>query len=46
MGYRVSNSRTGFDVTRRLIYPKGAYILHMIRMMMCTNRTGDQRSRT
>jgi peptidase M1-like protein len=42
MGYRMSNSRTGFDVTRRLIYPKGAYILHMIRMMMRDNRTGDQ----
>jgi aminopeptidase N len=42
MGYRMSNSRTGFDVTRRLIYPKGAYILHMLRMMMRNNRTGDQ----
>jgi hypothetical protein len=42
MGYRASNSRTGFDTTRRLIYPKGAYILHMIRMMMHDNRTGDQ----
>ena len=42
MGYRASNSRTGFDTTRRLIYPKGAYILHMIRMMMRDNRTGDQ----
>ena len=43
MGYRTSNSRTGFDTTRRLIYPKGAYVLHMIRMMMHDNRTGDQR---
>jgi hypothetical protein len=43
MGYRLSNSRTGFDLTRRLIYPKGAYILYMIRMMMHDNRTGDQR---
>src|SRR6266852_4710167 len=43
MGYRASNSRTGFDITRRLIYPKGAYILHMIRMMMHDNRSGDQR---
>ncbi len=42
MGYRASNSRTGFDTTRRLIYPKGAYVLHMIRMMMHDNRTGDQ----
>jgi hypothetical protein len=43
MGYRTSNSRTGFDITRRLIYPKGAYVLHMLRMMMHDNRTGDQR---
>jgi hypothetical protein len=43
MGYRMSNSRTGRELTRRLIYPKGAYILHMIRMMMHDNRTGDQR---
>ncbi len=43
MGYRASNSRTGFDTTRRLIYPKGAYVLHMIQMMMRDNRTGDQR---
>jgi len=42
MGYRASNSRTGFDITRRLIYPKGAYILHMIRMMMWSNQTGDK----
>jgi len=42
MGYRMSNERTGFDLTRHLIYPKGAYILHMIRMMMYNNQTGDQ----
>ncbi len=42
MGYRMDNQTTGFDVTRRLIYPKGAYILHMIRMMMYNNQTGDQ----
>ena len=42
MGYRADNSRTGSGVTRRLIYPKGAYILHMIRMMMWDNKTGDQ----
>jgi Peptidase family M1 domain len=41
MGYRASNSRTGFDTTRRLIYPKGAYVLHMLRMMLYDNRTGD-----
>jgi hypothetical protein len=43
MGYRTSNFRTGFDTTRRLIYPKGAYVLHMVRMMMHDNHTGDQR---
>ena len=42
MGYRADTSRTGSGVTRRLIYPKGAYILHMIRMMMWDNKTGDQ----
>jgi Peptidase family M1 domain len=46
MGYRASNSRTGFGVTRRLIYPKGAYILHMIRMMMWDRKTGDQNFKT
>ena len=46
MGYRMSNSRTGEDVTRRLIYPKGAYILHMIRMMMWDRRTGDENFKT
>ncbi|MGP0017250.1 MAG: M1 family metallopeptidase [Candidatus Sulfotelmatobacter sp.] len=43
MGYRTSNSRTGFGTYRRLIYAKGAYILHMLRMMLHDNRTGDQR---
>jgi peptidase M1-like protein len=43
MGYRVNNSRTGGGVTRRLIYPKGAYVLHMIRMMMRDSRDGDKR---
>ena len=43
MGYRLSNSREGFGITRRLIYPKGAYILHMIRLMMYDRQTSDQR---
>jgi hypothetical protein len=42
MGYRTSNSRSGFDTARRLIYPKGAYVLHMIRMMMHDRQKGDQ----
>jgi hypothetical protein len=41
-GYRNDNSRTGFNVTRLLIYPKGAYVLHMVRMMMWDRQTGDQ----
>jgi hypothetical protein len=32
-GYRLNNGRTG-GIAQRLIYPKGAYILHMLRMMM------------
>jgi hypothetical protein len=42
LGYRLSNARSGFDITRRLIYPKGGYILHMLRMMMYSNQTGDE----
>ncbi|MFZ0286726.1 MAG: M1 family aminopeptidase, partial [Terriglobales bacterium] len=42
LGYRLSNSRTGMNLTRDLIYPKGAYILHMVRMMMWDKQTGDQ----
>ncbi|MBZ5663814.1 MAG: hypothetical protein LAO30_04360 [Acidobacteriia bacterium] len=42
MGYRASNSRTGDDVAERLIYPKGAYVLHMIRMMLWDRKTGDE----
>ncbi len=42
LGYRLNNSKAGFNITRDLIYPKGAYILHMIRMMMWTPKTGDE----
>lgn len=42
MGYRLVTSRTGIDVARELIYPKGAYILQMIRMMMWNRQTGDK----
>lgn len=42
MGYRMDNQRTGFDLARHLIYPKGAYVLHMLRMMMWSNDSGDQ----
>jgi len=43
MGYRLNNSRSGFNITRQLIYPKGAYILHMVRMMMWDRQKGDMR---
>ena len=42
LGHRLDNSRTGFNIARSLIYPKGAYILHMIRMMMWDRKTEDQ----
>lgn len=42
MGYRLNNSKAGFNIARDLIYPKGAFILHMIRMMMWDRQTGDQ----
>lgn len=41
LGYRLASSRAGFSVPRRLIYPKGAYILNMIRMMMYDNDRQD-----
>lgn len=39
-GYRLSSGRTG-SITADLIYPKGAYILHMLRMMMWSREQGD-----
>jgi aminopeptidase N len=41
LGYRLASTRAGFSIPRRLIYPKGAYILNMIRMLYWTNETGD-----
>jgi hypothetical protein len=41
-GYRLDSGKTG-NVTRFAIYPKGAYILHMLRMMMYDNKTQDKR---
>lgn len=38
-GYRLSTGKTG-DVARYMIYPKGAYILHMLRMMMFDPQQG------
>ncbi|MGH9932976.1 MAG: carboxypeptidase regulatory-like domain-containing protein [Pyrinomonadaceae bacterium] len=39
-GYRLNSAKTG-NVARYSIYPKGAYILHMIRMMMYEQGDGD-----
>jgi hypothetical protein len=39
-GYRLNSAKTG-NIAQNLIYPKGAYILHMIRMMLYNNQTGD-----
>ncbi|MBA2734418.1 MAG: carboxypeptidase regulatory-like domain-containing protein [Acidobacteria bacterium] len=38
-GFRLSNAKTR-AAYQRLVYPKGAYILHMIRMMMYDQRAG------
>lgn len=42
VGYRLATSKTA-DVPRRLIYPKGGFVLHMVRMMMWNPRGGDER---
>jgi Peptidase family M1 domain len=45
LGYRLGTTKTG-NVPRTLIYPKGAYVLQMIRMMMWTPKTQDENFRT
>jgi Peptidase family M1 domain len=40
MGFRVNSSRSGSNYTS-LIYGKGSFVLHMLRMMMWDKRTGD-----
>jgi Peptidase family M1 domain len=42
MGARVSSSRSGDDVYQSLIYPKGAYILHMLQMLYWTPQYKDE----
>jgi aminopeptidase N len=41
-GYRLNSAKTG-NIARAMIYPKGAFVLHMLRMMMFDRdkRTGD-----
>jgi len=43
MGIRLSSPKTGWSVYQNLVYPKGAYILHMIRMMMWSPKDGEAR---
>jgi hypothetical protein len=43
MGIRLSSPKAGWNIYGDLVYPKGAYILHMIRMMMWTTKEGDDR---
>jgi hypothetical protein len=43
MGFRLATDKTGWSVYQDLVYPKGAYILHMIRMMMWAPHEGDAR---
>src|SRR3984957_13826870 len=43
MGVRLSSPKTGWNTYDDLVYPKGAFILHMIRMMMWTPKEGDAR---
>jgi hypothetical protein len=43
MGFRLATDKTGWNVYQNLVYPKGAYILHMIRMMMWQPKDGDAR---
>ena len=43
MGIRLSSPKAGWNIYGDLVYPKGAYILHMIRMMMWNSNDGDER---
>jgi aminopeptidase N len=43
MGMRLSSPKAGWNIYGDLVYPKGAFILHMIQMMMWTPKDGDQR---
>ncbi|HLG13580.1 MAG TPA: M1 family aminopeptidase [Blastocatellia bacterium] len=42
MGYRLNTPKTG-SVAQAMIYPKGGFILHMIRMLMWDPKTKDDR---
>lgn len=41
LGLRLDSAKTGVDIYRDLIYPKGAYILQMLRFMMQDSKAKD-----
>jgi hypothetical protein len=41
LGYRLINGKSGGSVPRELIYPKGGYILQMVRYMLRNERSND-----
>ncbi len=41
LGTRLATARTGFQTYASLIYPKGAFVLHMLRMMLWTPQEKD-----
>jgi hypothetical protein len=46
MGIRLSSPKAGENIYQDVVYTKGAYILHMIRMMMWNQKEGDGRFKT
>lgn len=46
MGIRLSSPKAGWNIYQDLVYTKGAYVLHMIRMMMWSQKDGDARFKT
>ncbi len=45
LGYRLMSGKMGFSTPRRIIYPKGGYILHMVRMMLYDTQAEDPDAR-
>ncbi len=43
MGIRLMSPKAGWNIYQDLVYPKGAYILHMVRQMMWSPNDGDTR---
>ena len=41
LGYRLANGKSGNSVPRLLIYPKGGYILQMVRYLLRNERSND-----